>query len=253
MFPPHRGDARRLSTRRGARLGQPGEHSTLEPGLRGPQSGTQVAPGAVTTVVPTQELEHLMTDHITLTGLVATVPEFKRIRDDVELTSFRLASSQRYFDRAAGNWVAGETNWYTVSAFRHLAGNVRESVHKGDRVVVMGRLRIRRWESGERNGTAIEVDAESIGHDLAWGIARYARTPAKDTGTARDSDSEPDASTGQTGYPDAPDQQEAHSDSARVQEDWAASAPGSAGLAAVTDGDAEAHRDRVAAQADTPF
>ncbi len=195
-----------------------------------------------------------MTDHITLTGLVATVPEFKRIRDDVELTSFRLASSQRYFDRNSGTWVAGETNWYTVSAFRHLAGNVRESVHKGDRVVVMGRLRIRRWENGEKSGTAIEVDAESVGHDLAWGTARYARTPARDAGSDRESGSGAlsDAPTGP--YPDEPGQHEAASGSAREQQHWAPDAPRPGGIDAAGDeGDAEAHREKVALQSDTPF
>jgi single-strand DNA-binding protein len=137
-----------------------------------------------------RELENLMTDTISLTGLVATVPEHRRIRDDVELTSFRLASSQRYFDRNSQTWVAGETNWYTVSTFRHLASNVRESVHKGDRVVVMGRLRVRRWENGEKNGTAIEVDAENIGHDLAWGVASYVRTPARETAGAAEQGSQ---------------------------------------------------------------
>ena len=122
-----------------------------------------------------------MTDTISLTGLVATVPEHRRIRDDVDVTSFRLASNQRYFDRHTQAWVPGDTNWYTVSSFRHLANNVHSSVSKGDRVIVVGRLRLRKWESGDKNGTAIEVDADSVGHDLAWGTARYTRTPAKDT------------------------------------------------------------------------
>lgn len=197
-----------------------------------------------------------MTDSITLTGLVATVPEYKRIRDDVELTSFRLASSQRYFDRTAGTWVASETNWYTVSAFRHLAANVRESVHKGDRIVVMGRLRIRRWESGEKNGTAIEVDAESLGHDLAWGIARYVRTPAKDAGAASNAGSHSGAVTGPYPGPVAsePDQRPAGSASAREQEDWAVNAPGSAGLAGGSDSDDSGSELTVAAaRQDTPF
>ncbi|AWB86693.1 single-stranded DNA-binding protein [Mycetocola zhujimingii] len=167
-----------------------------------------------------------MTDSISLTGLVATVPEHKTIRDGVELTSFRLASNQRYFDRTAGAWVAGETNWYTVSSFRQLAGNVHESVHKGDRVLVMGRLRIRRWESGDKNGTTVEVDADSVGHDLTWGTARYARTPARDSGTPA-ADAVGDE---QRGYPTARqpgDDDPEHSASAAQEPDFAGTRTGS--------------------------
>jgi single-strand DNA-binding protein len=69
----------------------------------------------------------------------------------------------------------GETNWYTVTAFRQLAQNVGSSVQKGDRVVVTGRLKIRKWESGQREGMVVEIDAEAIGHDLAWGTSTFTR------------------------------------------------------------------------------
>lgn len=117
-----------------------------------------------------------MTDTITLTGLVATVPHVVSAGERVPFTSFRLASNQRYFDRRTSQWVAAETNWYTVTAFRALAVHAGQSVHKGDRVIVSGRLRIRRWEAGEKNGISVDVEAESIGHDLVWGTAHYVRT-----------------------------------------------------------------------------
>jgi single-strand DNA-binding protein len=121
-----------------------------------------------------------MTDTITLTGLVATVPYVVNQDDKVPFTSFRLASNQRYFDRRTSQWVAGDTNWYTVTAFRALAVNAAASVHKGDRVLVTGRLKVRRWEAGEKSGLAVDVEAESIGHDLAWGTARYERTAQRE-------------------------------------------------------------------------
>lgn len=117
-----------------------------------------------------------MTDIITLTGLVATVPYVVSQDDKVPFTSFRLASNQRYFDRRTSQWVAGETNWYTVTAFRALAVNAAASIHKGDRVIVTGKLKVRRWETGEKSGLAVDVEAEGIGHDLVWGTARYERT-----------------------------------------------------------------------------
>ncbi|GAB3616898.1 single-stranded DNA-binding protein [Okibacterium endophyticum] len=124
-----------------------------------------------------------MTDSITLTGLVATDPQVVTPRDDLEITTFRLASNQRHFDRSTGAWVDRETNWYTVSMYRQLARNAYRSLHKGDRVVVSGRLRIRRWEKEDRRGTSVEVDADAVGHDLLWGTAVYTRSP-REGGTA---------------------------------------------------------------------
>lgn len=118
-----------------------------------------------------------MQDMMTLTGLVATTPRHLTLSDGKAITSFRLASSQRRFDRASQRWVDSDTNWYTVSSFRDLAINAAESIKKGDRVVVMGNLRIRDWENTDRSGTTVELEADIIGHDLTWGQASYKRLP----------------------------------------------------------------------------
>ncbi len=75
-------------------------------------------------------------------------------------------------------------NWYTITTFRQLADNAALSVKKGERVFLTGRLRIREWESGERSGTTVEIEAESLGHDLSWGTSSFTRVLA---GTAIDS------------------------------------------------------------------
>lgn len=117
-----------------------------------------------------------MTDTITLTGLVATTPRHIVTSEGLAITSFRLASNQRRFDRAKGAWIDGDTNWYTVTSFRQLGTHVASSVQKGERVIVTGRVRIREWESGEKNGTTIEIDADAVGHDLTWGRATFTRS-----------------------------------------------------------------------------
>lgn len=73
-------------------------------------------------------------------------------------------------------WVDGETNWYTITAFKNLAINTAGSINKGDRVIVTGELRVRDWDNGERAGTSVEVEAEAIGHDLSWGNSTFTRT-----------------------------------------------------------------------------
>jgi single-strand DNA-binding protein len=136
-----------------------------------------------------------MTDIVTLTGVVATKPENVRTSTGLTVTNFRLASSQRRFDRATSAWVEGDTNWYTVNAYRWLANNVANSLEVGNHVVLTGRLRVRNWTSGDKRGTAIEVDVDSIGHDLSFGVSHFTRlkaaVPAEQLGSSS-ADDRPD-------------------------------------------------------------
>ena len=116
-----------------------------------------------------------MSDSITITGLVVTEPRHIVTSESLAISSFRLASTQRRFDRSTQKWIDGDTNWYTITAFRNLAAHVSASVHKGERVLVTGRLRIREWQTDERAGTTVDVEADAIGHDLAWGTSSYSR------------------------------------------------------------------------------
>lgn len=113
---------------------------------------------------------------ITTTGLIATTPRHLITQDGLPITSFRLASSQRRFDRNQNKWVDGETNWFTITAFRQLAINMAGSFNKGERVIITGKLRIRDWDNGERAGTSVEIEAESAGHDISWGSSVFTRT-----------------------------------------------------------------------------
>lgn len=117
-----------------------------------------------------------MSEQITVTGLIATTPRHLVTQDGLPITSFRLASSTRRFDRNQNKWVDGETNWYTITAFQQLAINMAGSFNKGERVIITGKLRIRDWDNGERAGTSVEVEASSAGHDISWGSSVFTRT-----------------------------------------------------------------------------
>jgi single-strand DNA-binding protein len=117
-----------------------------------------------------------MSDQYSITGLVATTPRHLVTQDGLPITSFRLAASLRKFDKQLNRWVEAETNWFTITSFRQLAVNSAVSISKGDRILVMGRLRVRDWDNGERAGTSVEIEAESIGHDLVWGSSTFVRT-----------------------------------------------------------------------------
>jgi single-strand DNA-binding protein len=137
-----------------------------------------------------------MSDTITVTGIVATEPRCIVTSGGVPISSFRLASGQRRYDRASQAWVDADTNWYTVSTFRNLAGNVERSIKKGEHVVVTGRVRIRAWESNDRSGTSIDIEAESLGHDLLWCTSSATRSApaASITQPAESAHTEPDSS-----------------------------------------------------------
>jgi single-strand DNA-binding protein len=114
-------------------------------------------------------------EHTVVQGLIATTPRHLVTQDGVAITSFRLASSQRKFDRADNRWIDGNTNWFTITAFSDLAYHFSESFSKGDRVLIAGRIIVRDWDNGERAGTSVEIEARSGGHDLCWGTSQFTR------------------------------------------------------------------------------
>jgi single-strand DNA-binding protein len=128
-----------------------------------------------------------MTDTISLTGIVGTDPRSIVTTEGLAITTFRLASTQRRFDKKEQKWVDGDTNWYTISTFRQLAANVTLSVKKGERVIVSGRVRIRAWDNGEKTGLNVDIEADAVGHDLAWGTTGFSRTLVSSSDPGADS------------------------------------------------------------------
>ena len=110
---------------------------------------------------------------VTIVGNVCTDPNTNPTSAGVPRTSFRVASNPRRLKD--GVWVDGDPTYVTVICFRSLAENSAASLQKGDPVIVTGRLRTREW-TGERQGISVEVDATSIGFDLARGTAAFAKT-----------------------------------------------------------------------------
>jgi len=121
-----------------------------------------------------------MSDHITLVGNIVGDPEERTTRGGDAIAAFRLAVSERRFDRERSQWVDGHTSYYAISVFGDLGKNTLASVRKGERVVVTGRLRLREWENETKRGVSADVTADAIGHDLRWGVTRFERTPRGD-------------------------------------------------------------------------
>ena len=117
-----------------------------------------------------------MSDNITVRGFVATEIRSATTPGGVATASFRLGTTERRYDRGSSTWVDGSTNWFTVQGYRQLAGNMGCSIKKGQRVIVVGRLKMRSWEKDGRVYHDAEINAESVGHDLMWGTANFIRS-----------------------------------------------------------------------------
>jgi single-strand DNA-binding protein len=114
---------------------------------------------------------------VNVAGYVATDPKFKKVAGDISSAKLRVAYTARRRDRETGEWSDGPTSFVTVQCWRTLADNVKVSVHKGEPVLITGRLQIRRFEDQEGAArTAVEIEAMSIGHDLTRGVAQFSRT-----------------------------------------------------------------------------
>ncbi|TMR00708.1 single-stranded DNA-binding protein [Nonomuraea turkmeniaca] len=113
--------------------------------------------------------------YITLTGNVAAEPRQYTFEDGLRVTSLKVLTSHRYFDKKTGQWTDGDRVCFTVRCWRALGENVATSVRAGQPVVVSGRLRIREFgQEGDRRFMP-EIEASAVGHDLRWGTGVFTK------------------------------------------------------------------------------
>ena len=114
---------------------------------------------------------------VVMAGFVASAPSFRRTTRGTSTAKLRVAYTPRHIDRETGEWADGETSFVTVLCYRTLADNVAVCLRKGEPVLVRGRLRVRPFQDKEgAPRIAVEVDAQSVGHDLNRGVAHFSRT-----------------------------------------------------------------------------
>ncbi|WP_171166135.1 single-stranded DNA-binding protein [Streptomyces sp. I05A-00742] len=112
---------------------------------------------------------------VTVVGNVATQPDFREAANGAAVSRFRLAATVRRWDRGREEWADAYTSFYSVWAWRALAGNVVASVSVGEPLIVQGKLRITTQERDGKRWTSADIDAVSIGHDLARGTSAFRR------------------------------------------------------------------------------
>ncbi|MFI7688492.1 single-stranded DNA-binding protein [Nonomuraea sp. NPDC049655] len=113
--------------------------------------------------------------YITLTGNVAAEPRQYSFDDGTRVTSLKVFTSHRYFDRKTGQWTDGERVCFTVRCWRALGDNVADCVRAGQPVVVSGKLRIREFGAEGDRRFMPEIEASAVGHDLRWGTGVFTK------------------------------------------------------------------------------
>ena len=120
---------------------------------------------------------------ITVVGNLTDDPELRFTPSGAAVANFTVASTPRNFDKNSNEWVDGEAMFLRCSIWRQAAENVAESLQRGMRVVVHGRLKARTYETREgEKRTVFEIDVEEIGPSLKFATAKVNRTSRQGSG-----------------------------------------------------------------------
>jgi single-strand DNA-binding protein len=116
-------------------------------------------------------------NQITLRGYLTQEPKlYQRTAEAIPLTEIRVGSTPRRLNRETGEWQEAPASYYTVKCWRRLAINAASSLHKGDTVIIRGRFYTNTWvDSQQQTRTTLEIEADSLGHDLAYGWSHFLR------------------------------------------------------------------------------
>jgi len=117
-----------------------------------------------------------MVEQITVIGNIVNSPQRRQTAAGATVVNFRIASTTRRFNDALRAWEDAHTSYYDVVAYRRLAEHALASLLKGQRVIISGTLKVSEWESGDKRGRSVDIEAAAIGHDLLWGTSIFTKT-----------------------------------------------------------------------------
>jgi single-strand DNA-binding protein len=113
---------------------------------------------------------------ITLVGNLVDDPELRFTPSGTAVANWRIASTPRFFDKATNEWKDGESLFLTCTVWRQVAEHVAETLTRGMRVIVQGRLKQRSYETKEgEKRTVFEVDVDEVGPSLKYATAKVNR------------------------------------------------------------------------------
>jgi single-strand DNA-binding protein len=113
---------------------------------------------------------------VVVIGNLTDDPELRFLPNGTAMAKFRVASTPRTLDRESGQWKDGDPLFLSCTAWRDMAENIAESLTKGTRVIVSGRLKLSRWENDEgEKRSAYGLDVDEIGPSLKWAQVKVNR------------------------------------------------------------------------------
>ena len=119
--------------------------------------------------------------NITIIGNVVAEPELRFTPNGAAVANFRIANTPRRFNRDTNQWEDGEALFLTCNAWKQLGENVANTLTKGMRVIVTGKLKARSYQTREgENRTVHEIDVDEVGPSLKYATAQVARNPRED-------------------------------------------------------------------------
>jgi single-strand DNA-binding protein len=121
---------------------------------------------------------------VTIVGNLVDDPELRYTPNGAAVANFRVAQTQRVKD--GDSWKDGETSFFRVNIWRDYAEHVADGLSKGHRVIVIGRLKTRSWETPEGDKrTVTEIDADEVAPSLKWATVKVERTGSGGNGGSR--------------------------------------------------------------------
>lgn len=121
---------------------------------------------------------------VTLIGNVTRDPELRFTPSGSSIATFGLAVNRRWQNRQTNEWEE-QVSFFDIVCWRELGENVCESVSKGTRVIVTGRLEQRSWDSDGEKRSKVEVIADEVGPSLRWASAQVTRNERREPDSAR--------------------------------------------------------------------
>ena len=164
--------------------------------------------------------------NITVVGNIVADPELRFTPAGAAVANFRVASTPRRYNSQTNQWEDGEAMFLTCTVWRQAAENVAETLSKGMRVIVTGRLKQRSFQTREgENRTVFEIDVDEVGPSLRYATAQVNRNPREGGGNYGGGQQQRSNNNNQGGFGGQQQQQSQQQNQAPAEDPWNSAPP----------------------------
>lgn len=164
--------------------------------------------------------------NITVVGNIVADPELRFTPAGAAVANFRVASTPRRYNSQTNQWEDGEAMFLTCNVWRQTAENVAETLSKGMRIIVTGRLKQRSFQTREgENRTVFEIDVDEVGPSLRYATAQVNRNPREGGGNYGGGQQQRSNNNNQGGFGGQQQQQSQQQNQAPAEDPWNSAPP----------------------------